>query len=142
MKLGITIHAWPRVLYRQLWWIALPLSVTLATFLLFNVRPAREGIVDPAMATLTPRQRLWAAMATGVAPALSSFVALLAMTIQSTRMSRTVRSVEGLACERCLHDLRGTPTPGACPECGTPFEAGALREKWIAVRFLKVPPAK
>ncbi|MDX2018118.1 MAG: hypothetical protein SFY95_10840 [Planctomycetota bacterium] len=140
MKLGLSLQPWPRIAYRPLWWVALPVSIALVGQVVRHVPPVRDELARQ-IAALTNTQRLWATGAGMLISIGGGFVALMAMTISWQRMARAVRAVEGFACERCLHDVRGIPTPGVCPECGAAFDAHALRANWIRVRFYRAPDA-
>jgi len=46
------------------------------------------------------------------------------------RVRRTVKQQNYLLCLKCMYALRGLAPSGICPECGTPFDANDLKEKW------------
>lgn len=50
------------------------------------------------------------------------------------RLQKSVRrranGLDILFCPECMHDLRGLPSEGVCPECGRLYSAPRVRAKW------------
>ena len=47
-----------------------------------------------------------------------------------TRMKAKLVENDYLLCLHCGYSLTGLPSDHACPECGTPYQAEALRRAW------------
>lgn len=54
----------------------------------------------------------------------------VATAAQRRRFLRLLEEHQGLICLRCHYPLSGLPSPGVCPECREPFEAGSLARIW------------
>ncbi|MEQ8843544.1 MAG: hypothetical protein RIB58_01720 [Phycisphaerales bacterium] len=70
-------------------------------------------------------------------PALP-LVIIAAIFVMRAAAVRVARRASGRAiaagcvlCPRCDYDLRRHAAAGLCPECGTPYERKAMRQRWI-----------
>jgi hypothetical protein len=128
MKPRLADSPMPRALARLKWWLAGAFGVVALMASVMLIPAARAWV----MSALAPTAWGWVVPLAVFAPILT---AVLMIARGQRRIARTVRATDGLSCADCLHDLRGTPSPGRCPECGTPFETHALRAMWARLRL-------
>ncbi len=63
-----------------------------------------------------------------------TFVMLVYVLIATGRILRRVLACEGVLCEACLYDMRGSPSVEVCPECGMAFDHTATPKRWARWR--------
>jgi uncharacterized paraquat-inducible protein A len=56
------------------------------------------------------------------------YVAWVAYRVNKVRW--TIKRQNYHLCLKCFYSLKGLASSGICPECGTPFDANDLKEKW------------
>lgn len=118
----------PPAVRRLVWWMVLPLVSTIL---------GAASLALPSVRAWMGKGGIMFAVGIPLVCFVPMFIAIIGMAVAQRRIRAKVIAADGRVCIHCVHDLRGLPDQGLCPECGRPVNAVTDRPRWKRAQMLK-----